>query len=73
MTSDLNNELDRICEQYYCHRYKEMHLNTIDRILHQWKPNHDEVPGLIVDPFGLKIKILEASSQFGLTGDIELD
>lgn len=41
--------------------------------MHFWKPNHDEVPSLIGDPFSLKLKILSAAALYNLLGDIELD
>jgi hypothetical protein len=50
-----------------------MFLNTTDRLLHQWKPIHDEVPRLLSDGFCLKIKILSVAKEFELGGDIEMD
>lgn len=41
--------------------------------MHSWKPNHDEVPKIIMDNCILKEKIVEAASRFGLVGDIEID
>jgi hypothetical protein len=58
---------------FYCKQYEKMFLNNMDRRMHFWKSNHDEVPSLLSDPFSLKIKIVNLSSDFGLKGDIELD
>lgn len=58
---------------FYCKQYEKMFLNNIDRTMHFWKSNHDEVPALLSDPFSLKIKVLQLSNAFGLNGDIELD
>ena len=48
-------------------------MTNTEKILHQWKDNHDQVPCLIADNALLKITIVDIAKQFGLNGDIELD
>lgn len=73
MTPELKHELDALLETYYCRRYEKMFMSNNDKILHQWKDNHDSVPCLIADNSLLKMTIVDTAKQFGLNGDIELD
>jgi hypothetical protein len=54
-------------------KYDKQFLGENDKLLHGYKPNHDEVPRLITDNCLLKLKIIDSALQYNLTGDIELD
>jgi hypothetical protein len=49
MTFEMDRELEEVLSNYHCSKYDGTFLSNIDRIMHGWKANHDEVPTLISD------------------------
>jgi len=73
MTAELKQELNEVLDSYHYTNYEKTFLSTVEKIMHSWRANHDEVPQLTQDSVLLKIKIKELSDKFNIVGDVELD
>jgi hypothetical protein len=73
MTADLEQELKDLNQSFYITKYKNLHLNNKQRITNSWRNNHEECPTLISNLHELKLRIMDKSLEFDISGDIELD
>ena len=44
MTAELKQELNEVLDSYHYTNYEKTFLSSVEKIMHSWRANHDEVP-----------------------------
>lgn len=74
MSPELESELKEVKNSLYYNKYKKFYIDKEEKLLNNWRADHEAVPDFVSNIFSLKFKIIEtAKIILEFEGNIELD
>ena len=74
MSQELENELKEVKNSLYYNKYKKFYIDKEEKLLNNWRADHEAVPDFVSNIFSLKFKIQESAKLIlEFEGNIELD